>query len=174
MNGGHDKGRERRNDPLAALLSDAKLFSEESLSGSGTEANQDGWAEGTEFCGEQSGGGFKGWISRFWHEGQYAASRQLARSDGRVGWWVFALAKQKWNSIFQEMLARDLSQLAAERLRLFPALTLVGPRQCGKTTLARTLSRTYFNLEDPEERTRLDATWNDAICRRGACARGRC
>src|SRR5688572_15877104 len=65
------------------------------------------------------------------------------------------------------MLARHLSQLAAARLRLFPALTLVGPRQCGKTTLARSLSRTYFNLEDPDERTRLDATWSDAIAAKG-------
>jgi uncharacterized protein len=38
-------------------------------------------------------------------------------------------------------------------LREFPVTLLVGPRQCGKTTLARALSEsqaTYFDLEDPE------------------------
>jgi uncharacterized protein len=57
------------------------------------------------------------------------------------------------------MVERALSQLIRQRLAQFPAVTLVGPRQCGKTTLARTLARTCFNLEAPEERTRLDATW---------------
>lgn len=81
-----------------------------------------GLAEGIEFCGEQSGGGFKGWISRFWHGGQYAASRRLARSDGRVGWWVFPLAKQKWNSIFQAFLIRRLPPFEANvRKRLVKA-----------------------------------------------------
>jgi len=39
-------------------------------------------------------------------------------------------------------------------------LTLVGPRQCGKTTLAREFvaedSVNYFDLEDPISLTRLD------------------
>jgi predicted AAA+ superfamily ATPase len=51
-------------------------------------------------------------------------------------------------------------------LRLFPAVTLVGPRQSGKTTLARSLGKIYFNLEEPDERTRLDATWSDAMAAR--------
>jgi predicted AAA+ superfamily ATPase len=57
------------------------------------------------------------------------------------------------------MIHRTVIELLRQRLTRFPAVTLVGPRQCGKTTLARTLARQYFNLEAPEERTRLDATW---------------
>jgi stage III sporulation protein SpoIIIAA len=39
------------------------------------------------------------------------------------------------------VIARTLSPLLQHRLAHFPAVTLVGPRQCGKTTLARTLPR---------------------------------
>jgi predicted AAA+ superfamily ATPase len=55
------------------------------------------------------------------------------------------------------MIERRLAALLEARLGQFPAVTLVGPRQCGKTTLAQTLAKLYFNLEAPEERTRLDA-----------------
>lgn len=65
------------------------------------------------------------------------------------------------------MRARLLSSLLAERLRQFPAVTLIGPRQCGKTTLARSLGQSYFNLEDPDERVRLDATWDAATASEG-------
>jgi hypothetical protein len=45
----------------------------------------------------------------------------------------------------------------------WPAVVLVGPRQCGKTTLARTLSSAYFDLEQNEDRVRLDADWPDVV-----------
>jgi len=61
------------------------------------------------------------------------------------------------------MIKRALLPLIQQRLARFPAVTLVGPRQCGKTTLARTLARGFFNLEAPEERTRLDATWSEVM-----------
>lgn len=61
------------------------------------------------------------------------------------------------------MIARDLTRLLRQRLKSFPAVALFGPRQCGKTTLARALTRCYFNLEDADERTRLDALWHDVI-----------
>lgn len=61
------------------------------------------------------------------------------------------------------MIPRHVAALAVERLRWFPALTLVGPRQSGKTTLARSLGQRYFNLEDPAARTQLDATWHDVM-----------
>lgn len=43
----------------------------------------------------------------------------------------------------------------AEALEFMPVATLLGPRQCGKTTLAREFSQstslptTFFDLEDP-------------------------
>lgn len=61
------------------------------------------------------------------------------------------------------MIKRALLSLVQQRLARFPAVTLVGPRQCGKTTLARTLACGFFNLEAPEERTRLDATWPEVM-----------
>lgn len=46
-----------------------------------------------------------------------------------------------------------------ERLRESPVVALLGPRQCGKTTLAREIaasrSPTYFDLEDPRAAARL-------------------
>ena len=45
-------------------------------------------------------------------------------------------------------------------LRANPVVALVGPRQCGKTTLARRLSDPgpsgYFDLENPVSLKRLD------------------
>jgi len=38
-------------------------------------------------------------------------------------------------------------------------VALIGPRQCGKTTLAQTLGGTYFDLEQEPERLRLDLEW---------------
>ena len=64
------------------------------------------------------------------------------------------------------MVPRHIAALAAERLRWFPAVTLLGPRQCGKTTFARSLGRHYFNLEEPGARTRLDATWSEVMSAR--------
>jgi uncharacterized protein len=48
-------------------------------------------------------------------------------------------------------------------LQQFPAVCLVGSRQCGKTTLAQTLGSHYFDIEQPAERTRLDALWDDIM-----------
>ena len=49
---------------------------------------------------------------------------------------------------------RRLQSVAMARLRAFPALTITGPRQSGKTTLSRLLRPTaqYFSLEDPDTR----------------------
>ena len=53
------------------------------------------------------------------------------------------------------LLARIRAALARSRV-----VALVGPRQCGKTTLARALTRAarvhYFDLEDPRSLARLD------------------
>lgn len=46
-------------------------------------------------------------------------------------------------------------------LRDSPAVALVGPRQCGKTTLARELGGLYFDLELEADRRRLELKWDD-------------
>jgi hypothetical protein len=39
----------------------------------------------------------------------------------------------------------------------------VGPRQAGKTTLARNLGGSYFDLEQEGARTRLDVQWDALV-----------
>ena len=52
---------------------------------------------------------------------------------------------------------RELDALRA-RLRRSPITALLGPRQCGKTTLAQSLKAEHvFDLEDPRSLARLDA-----------------
>ncbi len=61
------------------------------------------------------------------------------------------------------MIARRLSALVRQRLTAFPAVALVGPRQVGKTTLARSLpfdhgkapAPEYLDLENPADLARL-------------------
>ena len=60
------------------------------------------------------------------------------------------------------MLARKTSALLRTRLGAYPAVALVGPRQCGKTTLARSLGGRYFDLEQEPDRLRLDLEWDEA------------
>jgi predicted AAA+ superfamily ATPase len=52
------------------------------------------------------------------------------------------------------MIPRSARHAALKLARGFPILALTGPRQSGKTTLARTLfaDRSYVSLEDPEQR----------------------
>jgi predicted AAA+ superfamily ATPase len=61
------------------------------------------------------------------------------------------------------MIKRRLQKLISGRLHRFPAVALLGPRQVGKTTLAKNLSRQYFDLELEEEKLRLDIQWNQLI-----------
>jgi predicted AAA+ superfamily ATPase len=39
-------------------------------------------------------------------------------------------------------------------------VALVGPRQCGKTTLAHSIGGVYYDLEQQSERLRLDLEWD--------------
>jgi len=61
------------------------------------------------------------------------------------------------------MLKRAIQPLLAERLKIYPAVGLVGPRQCGKTTLAQAMGGAYFDLEQEQERLRLDLEWDKLI-----------
>lgn len=57
------------------------------------------------------------------------------------------------------MLRRSVLAVIRRRLKAAPAVALVGPRQSGKTTLARTLGGRYFDLEHEPDRLRLDLQW---------------
>jgi uncharacterized protein len=58
---------------------------------------------------------------------------------------------------------RALQKKIQSRLRSFPTVALLGPRQAGKTTLARSLSSVYYDLELEEERLRLDVQWDELV-----------
>lgn len=57
------------------------------------------------------------------------------------------------------MIARVLQARVVERLQQFPAVALLGPRQAGKTTLARmlggSLACVYLDLENPADAAKL-------------------
>ncbi len=61
------------------------------------------------------------------------------------------------------MRPRLVSSLLDRRLAESPAVALVGPRQSGKTTLARSLSEVYFDLEQESDRLRLDLEWSQVV-----------
>jgi hypothetical protein len=57
------------------------------------------------------------------------------------------------------MIQRTVQRQVTERLAAYPAVALVGPRQCGKTTLAQSMGGAYFDLEQEADRLRLDLEW---------------
>jgi uncharacterized protein len=71
------------------------------------------------------------------------------------------------------MLRRLAMPLLRASLREFPAATLVGPRQCGKTTLAKALGGTYFDLEVESDRLRLDLEWPQVVSGAGRGVKSR-
>ena len=60
------------------------------------------------------------------------------------------------------MLPRNITPILRARLHTYPAVALIGPRQCGKTTLARSLGGRYFDLEQEPDRLRVDLEWEEA------------
>ena len=64
------------------------------------------------------------------------------------------------------MIRRITKEMLRQRLRASPVVALVGPRQCGKTTLARSLRGEYFDLEQPADKLRLDLEWDSLVTSR--------
>ena len=58
------------------------------------------------------------------------------------------------------MITREHTKLIRGRLDKFPAVAILGPRQCGKTTLAKQIGGAYFDLEQEGFRVQIDAQWN--------------
>ena len=58
------------------------------------------------------------------------------------------------------MIPRIYRRQLRDKLGKFPAVALIGPRQCGKTTLARQLGGVYFDMETAGSEARLDAEWD--------------
>jgi len=58
------------------------------------------------------------------------------------------------------MLDRFYRRLVAEKLEKYPAVALLGPRQCGKTTLAKNFGGRYFDMESQGAALRLDSEWD--------------
>jgi uncharacterized protein len=61
------------------------------------------------------------------------------------------------------MIDRSLRHQILDRLGMYPAVALIGPRQCGKTTLAKAIGGAYFDLEQATERLRLDLEWERRV-----------
>lgn len=61
------------------------------------------------------------------------------------------------------MINRTIKNTILARLEKFPAVALLGPRKAGKTTLAKTFSTRYYDLEIEQDRLRLDIQWEDII-----------
>jgi hypothetical protein len=61
------------------------------------------------------------------------------------------------------MVPRKIKHILKENLKNYPAVGLLGARQTGKTTLARTISDQYFDLEVDSERLRLELAWPEVV-----------
>ena len=61
----------------------------------------------------------------------------------------------------QGYIERDISSILLKRLKNFPVVALLGPRQCGKSTLAHYILKTtqdsfvYLDLEKPSDMAKL-------------------
>lgn len=58
------------------------------------------------------------------------------------------------------MIDRFYRVAVARKLESYPAVSLLGPRQCGKTTLAKSFGGRYFDMESQGSALRLDSDWD--------------
>lgn len=65
------------------------------------------------------------------------------------------------------MLPRTTVRLIENRLGRYPAVALLGPRQSGKTTVAKSMGGLYFDLETDPDRLRLDLDWAEITAAEG-------
>jgi hypothetical protein len=77
------------------------------------------------------------------------------------------LAKHKRYCILQDMKKRAVGAHLRRTLQQYPAVALVGPRQCGKTTLAKSFGGHHFDLEDEADVLKLDLSWDRLIAQKG-------
>jgi predicted AAA+ superfamily ATPase len=61
------------------------------------------------------------------------------------------------------MIHRKATKILSKRLAEYPAVALLGPRQSGKTTLAKTFSTRYYDLEQEQDRIRMDIEWDSIV-----------
>jgi predicted AAA+ superfamily ATPase len=61
------------------------------------------------------------------------------------------------------MIGRLYYRLLESKLQRYPAVALLGPRQCGKTTIAKSIGGKYFDMESEGGVLRLDAEWDRLV-----------
>ncbi len=86
-----------------------------------------------------------------------------SKSRRPIDWCGFVLAKWKSISILQNPVPRKIEEVLRRRLGAYPAVALLGPRQSGKTTLARSLGGRYFDLQQEPDQLRVDLEWDGLI-----------
>ena len=65
------------------------------------------------------------------------------------------------------MIKRYVENHLQTLLAQYPAVALLGARQVGKTTLAKTLGGYYYDLENPQDQLRLDIEWEERVKAKG-------
>ena len=84
----------------------------------------------------------------------------MAQSFSRSSWRLPARRTSRSNwTICKDMVPRDAHADLLDALAIQPAVAMIGPRQCGKTSLALAVAderdAVYLDLEDRDDRNRL-------------------
>jgi hypothetical protein len=90
------------------------------------------------------------------------AGREQGKAAPSKGMLAYAkkLAKRELIPTMQEMIDRFYRSVVERKLENYPAVSLLGPRQCGKTTLAKSFGGRYFDMESQGSALRLDSEWD--------------